>query len=275
MGADAPVGGMNVSDSQTPAAPVAGSRRRQWVAAASLIAAFTVLVGCAQTIAGTAGTAAGQGTTTSSSTSKSSSSTSRTSSTSASTTSSRSSESSTSSSSSSSSTETSTSTSFTGNPDNLPVTAPGTTLTFNDPATVPVTTILGADALLTFSKVTLTKGTTADWATLGVKPEDAKDNVPWYINLTITQVAGAKVSDDILDSDLWAYTPDGSFVMPSFFIDDNNSLCPRSLSPSDYTIGSSYPSCNVLAAGPNDVVDRVTFEGVFDGPYSADPVTWK
>ncbi len=163
---------------------------------------------------------------------------------------------------------------FTGNPDNVPVTAPGTALRITDPATLPISYAFN-DAVVTFSAMSLTMGDIADWPTLG--SQDGQDNgdVPWYLRVTITQVAGGDLSNGNLDEDLQAYTSAGDLVEPTFDIDYANTLCPKTATATDFTIGSSYTSCIVLSGISGDTLNKVTYEGGSSfQKYFDSPVVW-
>lgn len=275
------------------------SRRRLRTSALAMVAALAVLVGCAKTVDGQASvdadapaisTSSSSSSTSSSSSSSSESSTESSSESSSSESTSESSSSSEptsastpSTTSSSSSTETSTSTSstetsatFTGNPDNLPVTEPGKQLKYGESATVPVT-YAGADGIFTLSNLTVTKGSEADWATLGVDLSDAQGEEPWYVKMTLKQESGGDFSYTSVQNDLWAYTADGDLIFSEFPPETENTICPDSYAPEGFTVGSSYEACTILSVNVGESVDRVQFEGDYseDNPYTDSPIVWK
>lgn len=279
-------------------------QHRTRFAAGSLALGLIVLVGCASTIDGRAAVGPdliGEIGGTSSSTSSSSSSTaesesessagestgsaestssdtagSETPTTAPSTESTPSSSSSSASSSSSSSASSSgtASTTFSGNPDNLGLTAPGTALKFGDPALLPFA-FADAEGVFTVSGLSVTKGSEADWATLGVDTSDAQGEEPWYLRMTLKQESGGDFSFTSVQDDLWAYSGEDilSTVYPN---DDTNSLCPLTYAPEEFTVGGTYDACVVLSVNLGEGVDRVQFEGGYDpdDPYYENPVVW-
>lgn len=263
--------------------------------AGALALGLVVLVGCATTIDGRA--AAGESviaspttgstsrSTSSSSSTESTESSSSTESTSRSTTSDTSSSSSStdsptsSSSSSSSSSESSSSTAsttFTGNPDNLDLTAPGTELTFGAPAVLPFS-YGDAEGVFTVNGLTVTQGSEADWAALGVDTSDAQGEQPWYLKLSLKQESGGDFSYTSVQDDLWAYNADGDLISNAYPGEEENALCPVTYAPDGFAVGDGYDACVVLSVNVGESVDRIQFEGGYDpdDPYYESPVVWK
>lgn len=179
--------------------------------------------------------------------------------------------------SSTSSTTTSTdSTTFTGNPDNLPLTPAGTALTYGQSAQLPVS-YAGAQAVVELSNLTVTKGSEADWAALGVDVSDAQGEEPWFLRMTITQKSEGDLTFTSVQDDLWAYAPDGDYLSTAYPDDDTNTLCPITYAPEDFGVGKSYDACVVLSVNLGESVDRIQFEGGYesDDPYVDNPVVWK
>jgi cytoskeletal protein RodZ len=178
---------------------------------------------------------------------------------------------------STSSTTTSTdSTTFTGNPDNLPLTPAGTALTYGQSAQLPVS-YAGAQAVMEVSNLTVTKGSEADWAALGVDVSDAQGEEPWFLRMTLTQKSEGDMTYTAFQDDLWVYSPDGDPVSTTYPDDDANTLCPIAYAPEDFGVGKSYDACVVLSVNLGESVDRVQFEGGYeeDDPYVENPVVWK
>lgn len=168
------------------------------------------------------------------------------------------------------------STTFTGNPDNLPVTEPGKQLRYGEPATLPMT-FADQDGVFTLSNLTVTKGSDADWATLGVDPGDSDGQTPWYLKLNVKQIAGGDFTFSSIEADLWAYTAAGDSVLPVFVLEYNNPICPVTGASDNFKVGDSYDTCLVLSVTSGESVDRIQYEGDYsvDGPYSNAPVVWK
>lgn len=154
--------------------------------------------------------------------------------------------------------------------------APGTQLRFGDPAVLPFA-YTDAEGVFTVSGLTVTQGSEADWATLGVDTSDAQGEAPWYLRMTFTQDSGGDFSFTSVQDDLWAYTPDGDVLSTVYPGDDTNPLCPMNYAPEGLTVGGTYDACVVLSVNLGEAVDRVQFEGSNDpgDPYYESPVVWK
>ncbi|WP_111767632.1 hypothetical protein [Nakamurella deserti] len=168
------------------------------------------------------------------------------------------------------------STTFTGNPDNLPLTPAGTALTYGQSALLPVS-YADAQAVVEVSGLTVTKGSEADWATLGMDVSDAQGEEPWYLRMTLTQKSEGDLTYTSFQDDLWAYSADDDYILTAYPDDDANALCPLSYAPEDFGVGKSYDACVVLSVNIGETVDRIQFEGGFepDDPYVENPVVWK
>lgn len=164
---------------------------------------------------------------------------------------------------------------FTGNPDNLVLTAPGSQLKFADTATIPFANG-EADGVFTIKGISLTKGSQSDWAALGIDADTVDGAEPWFLRMSVTQVGGSKFSYPSVEDDLWAYTSED--LINTMYPDDAaNSLCPLSSVPDTFTIGDSYQACVILTVIPGTSVDRVQFEGGWadNDPYLNSPIVWK
>lgn len=168
------------------------------------------------------------------------------------------------------------STSFTGNSDNVPLTAPGTQLRYGDSATVPIT-FADADGVFTFGNLTVTKGSANDWTQLGVDPVDSEGQEPWYLRATVKQESGGDFTFASVETDLFGYTADDVSVVPVFVLDYQNPLCPVTGADDNFGVGDSYSSCTVLPVESGVNLDRIQFEGSsdLDSPYFDKPVVWK
>lgn len=166
-------------------------------------------------------------------------------------------------------------TTFTGNPDSLALTAPGTQLAYGAAALLPFS-YADADGVFSINGLSITQGAEADWATLGVDTSDAQGEEPWYLRMTLKQESGGDFAYTSVQDDLWAYGTDGDVITTVYPDDDANSLCPLTYAPEDFAVGQSYDACVVLSVNLGETVDRVQFEGGYDpaDPYFENPVVW-
>ena len=166
--------------------------------------------------------------------------------------------------------------SFTGNPDNLTLTAPGTELAYGAAALLPFSHP-DAEGVFSINGLTVTKGAEADWTDLGVDPSDAQGEEPWYLRMTLTQESGGDFATTSVQDDLWAYGADGDVVSTVYPDDDTNSRCPLTYAPEGFAVGQSYDACVILSVNPGQTVDHIQFEGGYDAddPYFDNPVVWR
>lgn len=172
---------------------------------------------------------------------------------------------------------------FTGNPQSLPLTPPGTQLSYGQSATVPVSWA-GEDGVLTISDLSVTQGTEADWEALGADPADSDGERPWYLKVTLKQESGGDFAFLSADSLFWPYnTSDESIGSPSFYEDDNP-LCPYTDAGDSFKVGDTYTACIVLSVYDDETIDRVQFEGDIDSglvdnsagaAYVDSPIVWR
>ena len=137
---------------------------------------------------------------------------------------------------------------------------------------------LDEQGVFSFTGLTATAGTSADWAVLGVDPSDAQGEVPWYVKVTIKQETGGNFQYASIDSQLTAYAEDGDYISIAFAGEMDNPLCPYNYAGEDFTVGSSYDACIVFSVNDGEKVDAVKFEGSYyldDDPYFDNPVVWR
>lgn len=158
------------------------------------------------------------------------------------------------------------------------MTPAGTVLSYGQPAALPIT-YLDSQGIFTFSNLTATAGTEADWATLGQDAADAQGEVPWFVRVSIKQESGGDFTYSSVDSDLTAFSADGDYLSTVLPNNIDNALCPYNFPDSDYTIGSSYDACIVFSVNVGETLDSVKFEGsgydLDTDPYYADPIVWR
>ncbi len=228
-----------------------------------------VLAGCTSSVDGTGtATATSSASVTSSATSDSAPSTTSSSSTAASTTTS---------SSTAASIDAPESLNFPGNPDVIPWTSPSTSLAFGEPATVG---LQQADARGVFTVVVTdaTKGTDADWATLGFDAAPLPGTTPLYVHVTATQLSGDSFVGYRPEAPLNAFTVDDEAMKRREVRTVDNPLCQNVPAPADFTIGSTHESCILFAEPADDPFDTVEFIGPNppeDSVYLGDPISWQ
>ena len=168
-------------------------------------------------------------------------------------------------------------TTFTGNPGNLAVTAPGTKLTYGQPATVPFSDGI-SDGVFTLTNLTVTKGSASDWAALGADADTVAGQTPWYLKVTVKQESGGDFAESTdFGVILGAYTGPDDYATEADISNETNAICPFSDGPgTNFKVGDSYTSCTVFAVDDGTTVQRVQFEGSFtDGDkYFDSPVVW-
>ncbi len=167
-------------------------------------------------------------------------------------------------------------TTFTGNPNGATLTAPGTQLRYGQPAVLPIS-YAGSDGVFTFSELTVTKGSTADWTTLGVDASEVEGQVPWFLNLTVKQESGGDFTYLSVENDLWGYGADDAGIAPTTIFNTANSVCASTGPDGEFAVGDTYHACAVLAVDKAQSIQRIQFEGDYDfeSPYFDKPVVWK
>jgi len=164
---------------------------------------------------------------------------------------------------------------FTANPNNIALTAAGTTLALGEPATVPVSS--GPDqGVITLGTFTLAQGSDADWTALEGEGYDPAGTTPWYLKLTITVESGSDIAFDSVETNLEGVVTGQDPLYGDIALQDNT-ICPIATVADNFTAGQSYDSCIVFAVPSGQSVSQISFAGD-ESPYTTEyidkPVVW-
>lgn len=151
-------------------------------------------------------------------------------------------------------------------------TPPGTGLAVGESALLLLEKSSSAIGLVEVTVDGVREGTQAELDSLELG-EDAEGLLPWYVDVTYTKVGDdADLGSSVLDTELDVFTTEGapaaSVIAFSAF-----EPCNDQSAPTEFTDGTTYSSCLLVAVRAGSTVGSVEF-APFDTDYSDAPVVW-